>query len=71
MELGQFRESRSKLRQALQIEPENVKIISNLGILSLKEEKVEEAKGFFKTVLELEPEDPIALQYIDYLDSQD
>ena len=28
----------------------------------------EEAQAFFQTVLEFEPDDPIAVKYIDYLD---
>jgi tetratricopeptide (TPR) repeat protein len=68
MELGDYKESRKRLTEALTQEPENVKIISNLGILSLKEKKQNEAIGFFKTVLEIDPDDPIAHQYLSYLD---
>jgi tetratricopeptide (TPR) repeat protein len=70
MELGEYKESRKMLSRALRKEPENVKIISNLGILALKEEKEEEALGFFKSVLEIAPDDPIAQQYITFLDSK-
>ncbi len=70
MELGEYKESRKMLSRALKKEPENVKIISNLGILALKEENEEEALGFFKSVLEIAPDDPIAQQYISFLDSK-
>ena len=36
----------------------------------MKEKKFEEAEGFFKTVLELEPEDEIARQYLEFLSSR-
>jgi tetratricopeptide (TPR) repeat protein len=70
MELGEYKESRKMLSKALKQEPENVKVISNLGILALKEENEEEALGFFKSVLEIAPDDPIARQYISFLDSK-
>jgi len=38
-----------------------------LGILCLKEGKKEEAAGFFRTVLLLEPEDQMAAEYLDYI----
>ncbi len=64
MELGELAESRKRLEQALALESENTKVISNLGILSLKTGDRAEALGFFRTVLELEPQDPIAARYI-------
>ncbi len=67
MELGKFSESRLMLNKALAMEPENIKIISNLGILSLKEGKKEDALGFFKTVLEIEPADPVAKKYLEFI----
>ncbi len=56
-----------KLTQALRLDGDNIKIISNFGILALKENNNEEALGFFKTVLEIEPGDSIAQKYIDFL----
>ncbi|TVR30772.1 MAG: tetratricopeptide repeat protein [Spirochaetaceae bacterium] len=69
MELGEFDESRRDLERALQIDPENAKIISNMGVLALKEGRPGEATAFFRTVLEYEPEDPIALNYLQMLDT--
>jgi cytochrome c-type biogenesis protein CcmH/NrfG len=60
MELGDLKGARKELEQALHEEPENIKIISNLGVLALKAGKREEADAFFRTVLELEPEDALA-----------
>jgi tetratricopeptide (TPR) repeat protein len=60
MELGDLGAARKELTAALGDEPENVKIISNLGILALKEGDDDEAAAFFRTVLEIDPGDPIA-----------
>jgi tetratricopeptide (TPR) repeat protein len=63
MEQDQFRDARKHLEAALREEPENVKIIANLGVLALRNGEDDEAAGFFRTVLELEPEDPVARKY--------
>jgi Tfp pilus assembly protein PilF len=67
MELGRYEESRRRLEDALAKEPTNTKIMSNLGILALKQGQVDEAEGFFHSVLDLEPEDPVAREYLDRL----
>jgi tetratricopeptide (TPR) repeat protein len=64
MELGDYRAARKELEAALWEEPENVKIISNLGVLAMKQGEDDEAAGFFRTVLDLEPEDPVAREYL-------
>jgi tetratricopeptide (TPR) repeat protein len=65
MELGDLKSARKELEQALHEEPENIKIISNLGVLALKAGKREEADAFFRTVLELESEDALAKLYLE------
>ncbi|MGP1430933.1 MAG: tetratricopeptide repeat protein [Treponema sp.] len=67
MELSRFDESRRWLITALEQEPENVKIISNLGTLALKEGKTEEAKAFFRTVVDIYPEDSLAREVLQRL----
>ncbi|MCK5673763.1 MAG: tetratricopeptide repeat protein [Spirochaetales bacterium] len=67
LELGEYNECRKKLAKALRIDGDNIKIISNFGILALKENNSEEAMGFFRTVLEIEPDDEIAKKYIEFL----
>ncbi|MDR1410822.1 MAG: tetratricopeptide repeat protein [Spirochaetaceae bacterium] len=64
MELGDYASARKELELALREEPENTKIISNLGVLALKRGESGEAAGFFRTVLEFEPDDPIAKSYL-------
>lgn len=64
MELGEFAQSRAWLISALEQESENTKIISNLGTLALREGKREEAVSFFRTVLEFDPKDQLALNML-------
>ncbi|MDR1099611.1 MAG: tetratricopeptide repeat protein [Treponema sp.] len=62
MEQGGYEAARKELETALRDDPENVKLISNLGVLAMKRGDDDEAAAFFRTVLEMEPQDPIALQ---------
>ncbi|MDR2160036.1 MAG: tetratricopeptide repeat protein [Treponema sp.] len=64
MEEGRTAEARRELETALRQEPENIKIISNLGVLALKNGSGEEAAAFFRTVLEIEPGDPVAAAFL-------
>ncbi|AEF81796.1 tetratricopeptide repeat protein [Leadbettera azotonutricia] len=65
IELGDLENARKELEAALKEEPENVKIISNLGVVALKNGNDDEAAAFFRTVLELDPNDPVANGYMD------
>lgn len=64
METGDLARARQLLEEAVTTEPENTKVISNLGIVSLRQENREEAEGYFRTVLEIDPEDRIAKTYL-------
>lgn len=64
MELGLLPEARKELERALAIDADNVKIISNLGVLAMKGGKREEAAAFFRTALEIEPKDPVSVRYL-------
>lgn len=68
MELGEFSESRKCLIEALSLEPENTKIMSNLGYLALKQGNPQEARKFFLTVLEFDPNDKIAISMLEELE---
>jgi tetratricopeptide (TPR) repeat protein len=63
MELEDFSAARRELETALRDDPDNVKIISNLGVLAMRQGDDDEAAAFFRIVLELEPEDPLAAQF--------
>ena len=64
METGDLKGARRQLESALRDDCENVKIISNLGVLALKSGAKDEAAAFFRTVLELDPEDQLAKGYL-------
>ncbi len=67
MELGDLATAERTLRQALALEPENTKIVSNLGVVALRGNRREEAAGYFRTVLEIDAGDPVATRYLDSL----
>jgi Flp pilus assembly protein TadD len=50
MELGDLQAARRELETALHNDPENVKIISNMGVLALKSGNNDEAAAFFRTI---------------------
>jgi len=64
METGDAKGARRQLEAALREDCENVKIVSNLGVLALKAGDKNEAAAFFRTVLELDPEDRLAAEYL-------
>jgi tetratricopeptide (TPR) repeat protein len=70
MELGRHSQAQTALKRALALEPENVKIISNLGILALKAGDKREARGFFLSALEIDPDDPTAARCLRSLDGE-
>lgn len=71
MEQGKTKEAKKSLQKALSINPENVKIISNLGYLSLKEGNVDDARKYFTIVLEYSPNDKIALSELAKLETEE
>ena len=64
METGDLAGARRQLEAALRDDCDNVKIISNMGVLALKNGRKDEAAAFFRTVLELDPEDRLAGEYL-------
>jgi tetratricopeptide (TPR) repeat protein len=64
METGDKAGAKRELETALSGDPENVKIISNLGVLALKNNEKEKAAAFFRTVLEIDNSDPVAKSYL-------
>lgn len=68
MELGEYAESKKCLVEALSLEPENTKYMSNLGYLALKQGNPQEARKFFLAVLEFDAHDKIALQMLEDLE---
>ena len=64
METGDAAGAKRELETALCNDPENVKIISNLGMFALKTGGREKAAAFFRTVLEIDPNDPVAKKFL-------
>ena len=64
MESGDLAGARRQLEAALREDCENVKIVSNLGVLALKSGDGDRAAAFFRTALELDPEDPVVLGFL-------
>lgn len=60
MEQNQLDAARGSLFKALALEPEDTKVISNLGYVYMKLGDSSEARRYFATVLELDPHDKIA-----------
>ncbi len=60
VQLKDFKEAQNSLIKALSLDPENTKVISNLGYLSLAQGDIQTARNYFQTVLEIEPKDVIA-----------
>ncbi|NLL99956.1 MAG: tetratricopeptide repeat protein [Treponema sp.] len=67
LEMGNLAECEQKLFEALKIEPENTKIMSNLGILYLKKGDTKKAKTFFETVLAFDKNDELAKKALENL----
>lgn len=70
METGELKEAKETLVDALSMDSENTKIISNLGCLCLKMNQNEEARKYFEVVLEIDPNDKIAASQIAKLDAE-
>ena len=55
-----FEGAEKNLKKSFELDPENTKVISNLGYLALAKGDEENARKFFTTVLEYSPNDAIA-----------
>lgn len=60
IETGDYDGASESLNTAIAMDPDNTKVISNMGYLCLRLGKPEEARKYFMTVLEIDPEDKIA-----------
>ena len=67
LELRRYGAAERNLRSALQLDPENTKIISNMGILAMKRGRLDEARRYFTAIRELDPNDPLAPKYLHQL----
>jgi len=65
MELGDFKAAKKELERALRETSNDIKIISNLGVLAMKTGDRDKAASYFRTVLELDGDDPLARHFFD------
>ena len=70
METGDLDGAQESLVDALNMDPDNTKVISNLGFLSLKKGNAEEARKFFLTVLEIDSKDSVAAAELKKLEQE-
>jgi tetratricopeptide (TPR) repeat protein len=69
IETGRLKEAEKYLHKALGLEPENTKIISNLGIFHYKNGDTDKALSFFLSALEYDSSDAIAKKYVEIINS--
>ena len=69
MELNDYEGAGKCLRTALKLEPENTKIMSNMGFLALRKGDSAEAARYFNAVLEFDPDDRIAKDALSQLNA--
>ena len=63
-----FTDAQKCFENALTLDPENTKIMSNMAFLQLKLGNPELAKSYFQAVLEFDPNDKIALNELDKME---
>lgn len=69
IELDDYESAYTYLMDAMKKEPENTKVMSNLGMLFLREGKYTEASHYFNAVLAFDSDDKIALAALAQLES--
>lgn len=67
MEDGDYAGARRQLESALSEDAENTKLISNLAMLALRTGHETEAAALFRRVLDIDPNDPIAVKFFSAL----
>ena len=70
LELGRIPEARRALERALNAENENVKVMVNLGAIAVRQDRLDEALGFFRAALDIDPSDPAATSWIARLEAE-
>ena len=63
LELEDLDGAAASLQDALVRDPENTKILSNMGILAIKRGDLDEAKRYFDAILAIDPNDPVANRF--------
>ncbi len=71
MELGDFASAESALIAGLELDAENIKILSNLGVLALKQDNKDDAMGYFRVAQDIDPEDSVVKHYLQELEKEE
>jgi len=66
LNLGNYEEAILYFNKALQIEPDNIDYLNNMGLALMTQEKYFEAFLFFDRALEIMPSDPTTLSYYNF-----
>lgn len=69
LNLKEFEKAKDRLLSAFELDTENIKIISNLGMVYYAEGDAETAKGFFNAVLTINENDALARYMIEKIDN--
>ncbi len=69
MAKGDFQGAKKNLLRALSLAPESTKIISNLGYVALRQGDTDEARKYFASALEFDPDDKIAAAELSKLEA--
>ncbi|MDE7292507.1 MAG: tetratricopeptide repeat protein [Treponemataceae bacterium] len=69
MAKGDFSGAKENLLRALSLAPESTKIISNLGYVALRQGDTDEARKYFASALEFDPDDKIAAAELSKLEA--
>lgn len=64
LEIGNLQECERCLSIALEMAPEDTRVISNIGVLHLRRGDTKSALSYFRTVQAIDPEDPVATRYL-------
>lgn len=68
--LGDYESSAKALEEALQQDPENVKIISNMAVLQLEMDNKTEALRWLNTALTMTPDDPVCKSLMEKIEKK-
>ena len=69
--LGDWEAAAEALGQALRLDPENVKIISNMAVIHLEKGDTAEAARWLKTALAMDPDDPVCKALLAKIEGED
>lgn len=70
IEKDQIEDARKILLNVLEIQPNNLDALNNLGVISVLKDNIDEAKNYINRVLEIEPTNEVAFENLNYLNER-